>query len=621
MFDTIPSLCIGRISEVSGTSIKVELDGKLTELTRTYEGRVYPVGQFASIIKIHFGRVILFGYVSLLRMRSELDGEKPASKSREDSRILEADLFGEGAWYSAKNSLEFSRGVKTYPLPGQGVFLVTQDEISALFKAAHSGSAVDGAMAPIGVYSGSASTTCYANIDKLFGMHSAVLGSTGAGKSGTVAALIHAVLNQRVQGAEDKRLRPRIILIDPHGEYAKAFGKRCVVFQGYNRLSGDEKAQPQLLKLPYWLMTSEEFRDLTVGQAKYGTATSENNIVYKALAHARLVKKGWIEPAKEWKGKTIDDCAAPDDPRPTDPVHRAAIAGYNRDTPDEFSIDEFIRHIEWEQAIKTNSKGGWEPMSTSARESHNSVLDKLSVLRADPRIAFMMKEHAAGDPTLQDIVAQFNGVLVVEGCDSPDVRIVDVSGLPNEVANPLTAAIARLLFEFKVWQTRSERQRDPIALICEEAHRYVPDSGNAEYASAQRAVRRIAKEGRKYGIGLMLVSQRPSDVERTVLSQCNSWIVMRLTNTADKEHVTSFLPDNLAGLSKVLPSLSRREALFLGEAAALPARITINELSKAELPDSEDVSFSSGWSVAPMPIADIEKIVKRWRREPDAKEA
>ena len=161
----------------------------------------------------------------------------------------------------------------------------------------------------------------------------------------------------------------------------------------------------------------------------------------------------------------------------------------------------------------------------------------------------------------------------------------------------------------------NERERDPIAIICEEAHRYVPDSGLAEYATAQRAIRRIAKEGRKYGIGLMLVSQRPSDVERTVLSQCNSWIVMRLTNTTDKEHVTSFLPDNLAGLSKVLSSLSRREALFLGEAAALPARITMTELRPEELPDSGDISFIHGWSEPPVEADEIAAVVKRWRKD------
>jgi hypothetical protein len=614
MFESTPSLRIGRIYEVSGTSIKVELDGGLTELTRTYEGRVYAVGQFASFVKIHFGRVILFGYVSLLRMRSELEGATSGRKPGEDSRILEADLFGEGAWLSGRGALDFVRGVKTYPLPGQGVYLMTQEELGALFEAAHSVSAKEGSMVKIGDYSGTASTPCFANIDKLFGMHSAVLGSTGAGKSGTVAAVIHGILNQRLKEKADQTLRPRIVLIDPHGEYAKAFGKRCMLYQAYNKLSGDAGETPHLLKLPYWLMTSEEFRDLVVGQAKYGTATSENNIVYKALTHARLVKRGWIEPARKWIAKTEKECAEPDAPRLLKKEFGALVAAYNRDTPDEFSLDEFVNHIDWEQAIKTKA-GVWEAMAPSSRESHDSVLDKLAVLRADPRIEFMMKEHAPTDATLKDIVAQFTGQIKVQGKEAPDIRIVDISGLPNEVANPLTAAIARLLFEFKVWQTRAERERDPVAIICEEAHRYVPDSGLAEYATAQRAIRRIAKEGRKYGIGLMLVSQRPSDVERTVLSQCSTWIVLRLTNTTDKEHVTNFLPDNLAGLSRVLPSLSRREALFLGEAAALPARITVNKLDTGELPDSGDISFTSGWSEPPLEVDKIAAVVKRWRKE------
>ena len=193
----------------------------------------------------------------------------------------------------------------------------------------------------------------------------------------------------------------------------KPFNQRCVVFQAYNRLGGEDQAGPRLLQLPYWLMTSEEFRDLVVGQSKYGTATSENNIVYKAIAHARMVKKGWIQPAQEWIGTTDKDCLTPDEPRSTDPKFRGVIASYNRDTPDEFSLDELVHHIEWEQAIKTSSKGVWEAMSTSARESHNSVLDKLSVLRADPRIGFMMKEYAGGDPALKDIVAQFNSALKI----------------------------------------------------------------------------------------------------------------------------------------------------------------------------------------------------------------
>jgi len=140
----------------------------------------------------------------------------------------------------------------------------------------------------------------------------------------------------------------------------------------------------------------------------------------------------------------------------------------------------------------------------------------------------------------------------------------------------------------------------------------VPNHGEAQYKEAQEAVRRIAKEGRKYGIGLMLISQRPSDVEATVLSQCNSWIILRLTNSNDQAHVAKFLPDSLVGLTKMLPSLTRREAIFVGEAAALPSRIRINKLSTEELPDSNDISFVKGWVNEPLKTEELKIISDRW---------
>lgn len=173
--------------------------------------------------------------------------------------------------------------------------------------------------------------------------------------------------------------------------------------------------------------------------------------------------------------------------------------------------------------------------------------------------------RAEEDDTLQAVIAQ-----LTSDVDGRTLKIIDLSGVPNEVAGTLTAVISRLIFAYKIWQTREERQRDPVLLVCEEAHRYVPNKGEAQYREAQDAIRRIAKEGRKYGLGLMLVSQRPSDVESTVLSQCNSWVVLRLTNGQDQAHVGQFLPDSLAGLATMLPSLGRREAIFVGEAAALP---------------------------------------------------
>tara|TARA_R110002095_G_scaffold175995_1_gene153465 strand:+ start:12 stop:683 length:672 start_codon:yes stop_codon:yes gene_type:complete len=221
-----------------------------------------------------------------------------------------------------------------------------------------------------------------------------------------------------------------------------------------------------------------------------------------------------------------------------------------------------------------------------------------------------MDEYSDESPNLQTILNQFIG-----RSDNRHIRIIDISGLPNEVAGPLTALISRLLFQYKLWQSKEERKQDPILLICEEAHRYVPNHGEAQYKEAQEAIRRIAKEGRKYGLGLGLVSQRPSDVESTVLSQCNSWIVLRLTNSSDQEHVARFLPDNLSGLTKMLPALTRREAIFVGEAAALPSRIRIQKLLESKLPDSNDISFSEGWLNEPMSEATLNEIVSRWNGE------
>ena len=165
----------------------------------------------------------------------------------------------------------------------------------------------------------------------------------------------------------------------------------------------------------------------------------------------------------------------------------------------------------------------------------------------------------------------------------------------------------------KVWQTADERQNDPILLVCEEAHRYVPNRGEAQYEAAQEAIRRIAKEGRKYGIGLLLVSQRPSEVEATVLSQCNSWIILRITNDADREHVRAILPDSMSGLTKMLSGLRRQEAIFVGQAAVLPSRILVRSLSTEQLPRSNDIDFNAGWQAAAMTEEQLKAIAGKWR--------
>ncbi|QDT49476.1 AAA-like domain protein [Symmachiella dynata] len=631
-FAVSQELKVGAVVEVAGDSIRIEIDSLVSDLTRTHGGDVYPVGQCGSVLKLHSGRRVLFAYVTVLRMRSEIAFQEgvPLPPPSEDARMIEATLFAEGQWSESSQTLRLDRGVRTYPLPGQFAYLTTLQELSALYGPKEVNNSKQYSI-NIGSYVGANNSACFADLDRLVGLHSAVLGSTGAGKSGAVAAILRSILELELEvPASDpdglkvnSPFRPRVVLIDPHGEYRRAFSDRCVVFQAYSAASLEDSDSSMIgLRLPYWLMSGEEFRDLVIGKTEW-EATSENNIVLKALRHSRLVAKGLIEPARnDWKGQRLDGTLSPPDDRPTKPDDQDAqdqIASYDRDTPDIFSLKEFRTYIEFELGMREKS-GKWDPLSPSEFKSHASILDKLAVLERDPRLRFMMQEYKTDDPSLADIIHQFvgNTASSTKTTINADIRIIDISGLPNEVAGPLTAAIARLLFQYKVWQTRDERERDPVMLVCEEAHRYVPDTGLAEYASAQKAIRRLAKEGRKYGIGMMLVSQRPADVEGTVLSQCNSWIVLRLTNSVDQQHVRRFLPDNLAGLASLLPSLTRQEAIFVGDAAPLPARIRIRTLADDQLPRSDDISYGDGWAQGPVDKEFIEKVVARWQRKVDS---
>lgn len=598
IFTPIPSLRIGKIIEVSGNSIRIELDVKITELTRSVYGQIYSIGQIGSIIKVHFGRKILFAYVRMLRMQSDILSEegKNTILPGDDKRILEADLFGQGIWSIKKENLNFTRGVETYPLPLQDAFICLNDELESIYRAAEDiKENKDDPMVPIGNYVGGNNAICRANIDKLFGHHCAILGSTGSGKSGTVAAILHSVLSHKTNG---KTISPKIVIIDPHGEYAKAFNKKAIVYKAYNEASTSSIPTEQL-KLPYWLMSSDEFRSLVIGKTEF-EATSQTNVVYQAITYSRLLYSGLIENVGE------DPFGEANDHIPKANITEEQILNFDRDKPIPFLLSEFIKHVDKVQGRKAGKLDTLTP-SDSNRQKIESILKKLKVLRSNPQLSFLLDEYSSSSPTLDAILSQFVG----EDGDK-NLRIIDISGLPNEVAGPLTALIARLLFQYKLWQTRAERERDPILFICEEAHRYVPNHGEAQYKETQEAVRRIAKEGRKYGVGLMLVSQRPSDVEATVLSQCNSWIILRLTNSNDQEHVSKFLPDSLVGLTKMLPSLTRREAIFVGEAAALPSRIRINKLSQDQLPDSNDISFISGWVNEVTKNDELQKICNRW---------
>ena len=230
---------IGTVFEVAGTAIKIALKRDITELTRSHSGRVYDVGQIGSIVKMHLGRRILFATVRLLRLQSDEEVAafaEPHGISRDqDRRVIEADMLGEAWFNAAENELSFRRGVSTYPLPLQSVHLITKEETDKLFASAEKGFD-DGPdrLVPIGTYLGATRVPCRANMDKLFGHHCAILGSTGSGKSSAVAAVIHSILEHECHPEDGTR--PCIILIDPHGEYASAFEGKAKVFRAYDAL-------------------------------------------------------------------------------------------------------------------------------------------------------------------------------------------------------------------------------------------------------------------------------------------------------------------------------------------------------------------------------------------------
>jgi len=553
--DPIENLAFGMLIEVDGTRVTAELDPNIKELSRVFGGETYPIGQFGSIVKIHFGRRMIYGYVGRLRMKTEYEKERGQVPSTgPDSRVVEADLFGEGEWIYKETGgwiLQFERGVSTFPLPQQIMYLTPTSELGFIYG--HG----TGATIEIGQHVGTGGTPCHADLNELLGKHTAILGSTGAGKSGAVAAILHCLVDRGTKRGYET-WQPRIVVLDPHNEYGAAF-------PGHTPLSTDMGT----LLLPYWLLNLQETLSLIIGRTEF-VATSQANIIKKALLVARK------DAAKKI---SLDENRI------------------NVDSPIPYSLDKFIQEVEKDK-----------PPQASKQESHNSILNKIDVLKNDARMNFLLKpwnEKDAKDP-FGEVVAQFLGI-------KHPMQIVDLSGVPNEVAGIASAVIARTLFNYKVWETSKEREAGPILLVCEEAHRYVPNRGEAQYEAAQEAIRRVAKEGRKYGLGLMLVSQRPSEVEATVLSQCNSWIILRLTNDKDREHVRSILPDSLAGLTKLLSGLRRREAIFVGQAIMLPSRIMITKLDEQQLPRSYDIDFDQGWQHKPVTHEKIAEIGNRWR--------
>ncbi len=248
-------------------------------------------------------------------------------------------------------------------------------------------------------------------------------------------------------------------------------------------------------------------------------------------------------------------------------------------------------------------------MTAAKQEPHTKIINKLETLRADTRFSFML--HPDGDvkDNLADIIGQYLRIPV----DNKPLSIINLSGVPSDVVDVVVSVLCRTIFDFAIWSPRPVEA--PVVLICEEAHRYAPRLDDAAFQPTKKALSRIAKEGRKYGVGLGLISQRPSELAESILSQCNTLIVLRMSNEQDQNFVKRALPDSARSLMSVLPTLRTQEALVVGEGTVLPVRLRFNDLDKNHMPQSTDVPFSELWKKEKIEKGYVSDVVHKWRTQ------
>lgn len=543
MSDSI--LKIGRVVEVTGAKVVGELESSVDDLYRTYRSRRYAVGQVGSIVKIHAGDKLVFGVVTGLRMtEASFDGpdNREGLGNASDARWLEIELFGEALRTGlAEGDFEFQRGVATYPLPGQGIFVTSVPELQRIYHKPEKPSVLVGSLAQ------AAALPVYLLIDELLGKHFAVLGTTGSGKSCAVTVLLRSVL--------DVAPHAHLILLDPHNEYPHAFRDQAEIID------------PTSLNLPHWLLNLEESIEVFVGRTEQA-ATSQANILKEAIIAAR---REFSDSEPERDKMTVD-------------------------TPSPYKLGTLVEEIE-------RSK----PTQTSRQESHIKILNKIEALRNDLRFSFLIRPDDCVVDQLAAIVGQY---LRIPVSDKP-LSIIDLSGIPSDVVDVVVSVLCRMIFDFAVWSPRPVKV--PIVLICEEAHRYAPRGDEAAFQPAIQALARIAKEGRKYGVGLGLVSQRPSELADSILSQCNTLIALRMSNEQDQNFLRRALPDSARSLVSVLPTLRTQEALVVGEGTVVPVRLRFRDLEHDRRPHSGDVSFTHTWANECVDSGHVEEVVRRWR--------
>ncbi|MDH5525183.1 MAG: DUF853 family protein [Desulfobulbaceae bacterium] len=552
---------IGHLVDVQGNLLTATLvedeQGRVPTITIGDED--ITVGQIGSYVVIRQGLVQIIAMVSRMTEQEaltiptiETPGE-PNARLPYARRIARLTPIG-----SISTDGHFERGVGQYPTTGAEVHAIGSAEITKMFERFHAEGFAVGALTT------HPSIKVSLHATNLFGRHFAILGQTGSGKSWTVASV--------VQKAVAEMPRAHIIILDLHGEYCWKLkdGKHHYAFDDTIVRHVDARE----LEIPYWLMTYAELCDLLIDQTDF-SAHNQTTVFRDALSEQRLIE-----------GKRIG-------------LERTTL-----DTPVYFDIGEIRKALEAKNGLVQGATKMVKGPLTGAFDNFLMRLDsKLNDVRYDFLLNPKKRNNSA---SLSTLLRDFVGL----GEAKVAVTVIDLSSVPFDVRPTVAAQIGRLAFEFNYWNP--EYRDFPIMLICEEAHAYIPRESKSQFAGSRKSMERIAKEGRKYGVGLAVVSQRPHEVSETVLSQCGTFICLRVTNPDDQAYIRKLVPDSEGDLVSVLAGLGRGEALVLGEAIPLPTRLIFDKPSPP--PNSDDVDFYNKWKGGPEDL-DVDEIVKRWRSQ------
>lgn len=378
------------------------------------------------------------------------------------------------------------------------------------------------------------------------------------GSTGTGKSTAAALILHRIC---DMMPDGHIVMVDPHGEYSSAFADNGALYDVSN------------LAMPYWLMNFEEHCEVFLTSSGADRQT-DAEILAKCLLAARMKGKGGLGPSRV----TVD-------------------------TPVPYMLSDLVANIQ-------NEMGKLDKATSSA--PFLRIKGKIEEMKADPRYSFMFSGMLVGD-NMVDFISR---VFRMPG-DGKPISIIDVSGVPSDITSTVVAVLSRMVFDFAIW-SRKERVR-PVLLVCEEAHRYIPSDRVAEHSAVRDVLSRIAKEGRKYGVSLGLITQRPSDLSEGVLSQCGTIIAMRLNNDRDQAHVRSAMPEGARGFLDSIPALRNRECIICGEGVSIPIRVAFDDLAAARCPASDDPKFSSLWCERGGDAEMVARVVGRWRNQGQAR--